>query len=131
MCLRETCSILYAVVIAFGCFAQQERRAESLRTKGLLVVVLILLLTSCTVVAARNKASTPEAAVTPTAVSRPAPQFPNGGDDAVPPLSTRELDHEVAPPPAILDITGKKGTVGLHRESDSGFNCFIYDVIWE
>ena len=32
---------------------------------------------------------------------------------------------------AILDITGKKGTVGLHRESESGYNSFVYDVIWE
>lgn len=32
---------------------------------------------------------------------------------------------------AILDITGRKGTVGLHRPSETGFNCFIYDVIWE
>jgi hypothetical protein len=32
---------------------------------------------------------------------------------------------------AILDITGKKGTVGLHRDPKGQFNIYYYDVIWE
>ena len=32
---------------------------------------------------------------------------------------------------AILDITGRKGTVGLHRDPEGDYNCFVYDVIWE
>jgi len=32
---------------------------------------------------------------------------------------------------AVLDITGKKGTVGLNRDPDGSYNICIYDVIWE
>lgn len=32
---------------------------------------------------------------------------------------------------AILDITGKKGTVGLIKDPKGGYNIYIYDVIWE
>jgi len=32
---------------------------------------------------------------------------------------------------AILDITGKKGTIGLRRDPKDSYNSFLYEVIWE